>query len=110
MSYAAKLRDPRWQRKRLEILQRDNWTCRHCNAKDKPLQVHHAIYLRIDPWEYPDHLLQTLCDECHSERGPLAEKIANAVRIALMNVPTSRMLEVATRVCNEAMLEIEVDV
>ena len=26
MSYSDKLKDPRWQRKRLEIFERDNWT------------------------------------------------------------------------------------
>lgn len=108
MTYSEKLRDPRWQRKRLEILQRDNWTCIHCNSKDKPLQVHHVLYLKINPWEYPDHLLQTLCEDCHKDRGQLTEKIANAVRIAIMKVPTERLVAVSSRLCKEAMLEIEV--
>lgn len=109
MTYSEKLRDPRWQRKRLEIMERDNWTCVHCNEKSKPLQVHHVLYLKIDPWEYPDHLLQTLCEGCHTERGPLTDKIANAVRIAVKNVPTQRLIVVAEKICAEAMLEIEVD-
>jgi len=65
--YAAKLRDPRWQKKRLEILQRDEWTCQACFDNESTLAVHHRIYLPgKDPWEYPDDLLVTLCETCHS--------------------------------------------
>lgn len=46
-SYAFKLKDPRWQRKRLEILQRDNFTCQECYATDKELNVHHLIYKNV---------------------------------------------------------------
>lgn len=31
--YSQKLLDPRWQRKRLEILQRDDFTCQVCSDK-----------------------------------------------------------------------------
>ncbi len=27
MTYAEQLKDPRWQKRRLEILQRDEWRC-----------------------------------------------------------------------------------
>ncbi len=65
-SYSAKLRDPRWQKKRLEILNRDGFACRHCGDKTEELQVHHAYYLRgCDPWDYEDGALFTLCRTCH---------------------------------------------
>lgn len=65
-SYSSKLRDPRWQKKRLEILSRDAFTCLHCGAKDKPLHVHHRYYVSDrEPWEYPSFCLQTVCEECH---------------------------------------------
>jgi 5-methylcytosine-specific restriction endonuclease McrA len=68
MTYSEKLKDPRWQKKRLEILQRDNFTCCNCKRKDKELHVHHVVYIRgLDPWEYDQSLL-TLCSECHAER------------------------------------------
>lgn len=41
-SYSEKLLDPRWQKKRLEILARDNWTCQRCGAVNCELHVHHA--------------------------------------------------------------------
>lgn len=66
MTYAEKLKDPRWQKKRLEILERDSFTCRHCGDKEKELHVHHAYYERgMDPWDYKDHMLFTLCKYCH---------------------------------------------
>jgi 5-methylcytosine-specific restriction endonuclease McrA len=66
--YSELLKDPRWQRKRLEIFNRDNWTCTFCESKTKQLQVHHIFYLLfMKPWEYPDELLTTSCVDCHEE-------------------------------------------
>lgn len=70
-SYAVKLGDPRWQKKRLRIFERDDWACRRCSATDRQLQVHHLRYERgREPWEYPDETLETLCDECHGVLSP----------------------------------------
>lgn len=64
--YAQKLKDPRWQKKRLEILERDNWSCQICHDSDSTLVVHHRKYLpNIDPWDYPNDLLVTLCEGHH---------------------------------------------
>jgi hypothetical protein len=65
MTYSEKLKDPRWQKKRLEILQRDEFRCRNCFDNESELHVHHQVY-RKDPWDCPDHFLVTLCKECHS--------------------------------------------
>jgi hypothetical protein len=65
-TYSEKLKDPRWQKKRLEILQRDNWTCRFCKTTTKTLHVHHREYKKNnDPWDYPNYSLITLCEDCH---------------------------------------------
>jgi len=67
--YKFKLKDPLWQRKRLEIFQRDNWTCQECGDKKSTLAVHHIDYIEgIEPWEHPDNLMITLCEECHKEK------------------------------------------
>lgn len=51
---------------RLEIMQRDNFACRQCERRDLTLHVHHTCYERGRfPWEYPPHLLVTLCEPCH---------------------------------------------
>lgn len=64
--YVAMLKDPRWQKKRLKILQRDNFTCQRCGSTDKELQVHHLWYHTLRaPWELPDSSLVTLCSDCH---------------------------------------------
>lgn len=70
MSYSEKLKQPLWQRKRLEIFNRDNFQCTKCKAVDKELQVHHLDYIEgIQPWEYPNDMLTTLCVDCHSNEG-----------------------------------------
>ena len=66
MTYSEKLKDPRWQKRRLEILERDNWTCRECGVKNKTLNVHHRWYAkRVDIWDAEDACLVALCDDCH---------------------------------------------
>lgn len=82
--YADKLRDPRWQRRRLEILSRDHWRCRACGDGETTLHVHHKAYLADDPWDDPDDVLLTLCESCHEEESrQLREgmkRIATALR------------------------------
>lgn len=67
--YQEKLKDPRWQKKRLEVMNRDNFTCQVCGNglnNGVPLNVHHIKYKpNADPWEYADNNLLTLCEECH---------------------------------------------
>lgn len=68
MTYAEKLKDPRWQKLRLEVLNRDNFTCISCYNKEKTLHVHHLTYeWGKDPWDYPEFNFLTLCEDCHSE-------------------------------------------
>lgn len=65
-TYAEKLKDPRWQKKRLEILERDKWCCQRCLDGENTLHVHHLRYFPgRDPWDYDNKLLITLCAECH---------------------------------------------
>lgn len=66
MEYSKKLQNPNWQRKRLEILNRDNFQCISCGAKDKELHVHHRWYIfGNEIWDYPNNCFETLCHECH---------------------------------------------
>lgn len=67
-AYTEKLADPRWQRKRLEIFNRDNWTCQCCGDKASQLEIHHTQYWPgKEPWEYPGDMLITVCHKCHGE-------------------------------------------
>jgi 5-methylcytosine-specific restriction endonuclease McrA len=84
MTYAEKLRDPRWQKKRLKILERDSFSCVACGADDKPLQVHHCFYERHkEPWETDDRLLLSVCENCHEERANLEHDALRAVAFLL---------------------------
>jgi len=64
MTYSEKLKDPRWQKKRLKILERDDFTCTDCGDTESTLMVHHLKYSG-DPWEIEDKYLITLCEICH---------------------------------------------
>ncbi len=66
--YIKRLKSPHWQRKRLEVMNRDNWKCVRCGNTEKELQVHHVYYERgKDPWDYPLEVFRTLCCDCHEE-------------------------------------------
>lgn len=66
-TYSDKLKDPRWQKKRLEIFKRDKFTCKACGDNETTLNVHHKEYSNGEPWEIENKLLITLCEHCHSE-------------------------------------------
>ncbi len=76
--YAQKLRDPRWQKMRLKIMERDEFSCQYCGDSESTLNVHHLDYIQgNDPWEYDDSWLVTLCEACHEEESrqrPMEEK------------------------------------
>lgn len=64
--YGELLRDPRWQKLRLKILERDEWTCQICFDTATTLNVHHLDYRDgAKPWEYNHTELVTLCESCH---------------------------------------------
>ncbi len=66
MTYSEKLKDPRWQRKRLEIMEQSEFTCEHCSSTSKTLNVHHVNYDKGKaPWDYDDEHFVTLCEDCH---------------------------------------------
>jgi hypothetical protein len=69
-NYSDLLKDPLWQKKRLEIMHHDDFKCRDCGDSKKTLSVHHDIYIagRM-PWEYDEeNMLVTLCEDCHKQR------------------------------------------
>jgi len=73
MNYKEQLKDPRWQKKRLETFERDNWTCQMCWDKESPLAAHHKLYIKGRmAWEYDKEII-TLCDDCH-DRVHMLEK------------------------------------
>lgn len=66
LSYNEQIKSPHWQKRRLQILQRDNFTCQICGSTEKTLHVHHLCYRKdAKIWDYPDNTLMTLCEDCH---------------------------------------------
>ena len=65
---AFNYKDPRWQKRRLEIMERDGFECVVCGDKESELHVHHKRY-RGQPWDAEDDDLQTLCVYCHMALG-----------------------------------------
>lgn len=79
-AYVAKLRNPLWQKRRLEILEAANWACEDCGTKDQELQVHHCAYIPdAEPWEHTRSELMACCDSCHKRR----QRLENAARVAV---------------------------
>jgi len=68
MNYSEMLKSPKWQKKRLEIMERDGWKCTVCGNTENQLQVHHVKYINgRKPWEYENDELKTLCIDCHKD-------------------------------------------
>lgn len=64
--YSDKLKDYRWRRRRARIIIRDGIKCQFCGCNHH-LEVHHKRYIKgLDPWEYDNDDLITLCHYCHS--------------------------------------------
>ena len=84
MNYAEKLKNPKWQKKRLEVLGRDKWQCQKCFSDQHTLHVHHKSYqFGKDPWEYDLDLLITLCEFCHEEEGGYRKSLEKRLLEAL---------------------------
>lgn len=64
MTYAEKLKDPRWQKKRLTVLDKANWICKFCKDGKTSLHVHHKKYTG-NPWDASDDDLVAVCADCH---------------------------------------------
>ena len=79
-TYSEKLKDPRWQKRRLDVLSRENFTCETCASDEKTLHVHHCYYEKgMEPWDYPDHALKCLCETCHQDRQAAELSIQRAI-------------------------------
>jgi hypothetical protein len=73
-------KDPRWQKKRLEILARDEYSCKCCCDTETELNVHHRKYIKGKKiWDYDNKYLVTLCNNCHKEVHLTKERINNVI-------------------------------
>ena len=73
-SWNDQYKSPKWQKKRLEILERDEFTCLNCGSKDDQLHVHHIDYIYGNKvWEYNNCNFLTLCEKCHKKAHKLKD-------------------------------------
>lgn len=94
-TYAKKLLDPRWQKKRLQILQRDGFKCVECQSDTKTLHVHHKNYIYgNDPWDYTDTNFITFCEDCHQMEEYFKEQFKGLIHDLLL------MGHTYTSICN----------
>ena len=65
-SFKEQIKSPKWQKKRLEILERDEFSCQNCGETEEQLHVHHLLYHKDTMfWDYDNKYLITFCDVCH---------------------------------------------
>ncbi len=78
--YSDKLKDPKWQKKRLEVMERAEFTCEECGDKENTLNVHHGYYKwGNEPWEYANETLKCLCEDCHKKYQVVLSDIKEAI-------------------------------
>lgn len=66
IEFKDQYKHPKWQKKRLEILERENYTCQCCGDTETTLHVHHGYYERNKKlWEYDGFTMWCFCSECH---------------------------------------------
>lgn len=103
-TYTEKLRDPRWQKKRLQVLEAATWRCEDCKCKDKPLEIHHCYYIRgLEPWQYGGDLLMCLCETCHEFRQGREEAMHVSLGQVLRAIPISELEDTAWDMIHDAI-------
>lgn len=91
MAYGIKLRDPRWQKKRLQVLDRAQWRCEACGDTESTLHVHHKPYFKgRDPWEYDNDQLAVLCESCHEFTHETPDVLLDVISRLPLDGPGSR--------------------
>lgn len=99
-SYKEKLLDPRWQKKRLKILDRDNFTCQLCNDTETTLHVHHYNYNKnYNPWDVEDNCLVTYCSDCHAFIEIVKERIDPYSILKIIKSRTANDIMVFSLIC-----------
>lgn len=90
-SYYEKLRDPRWQKKRLEVMEKAEFRCSLCMDDASTLNVHHKEYFKgKEPWDYEVEQLVCLCEECHESIHQETDILKWVCSYALLDGPNNR--------------------
>ena len=90
-SYNDKLKDPRWQKRRLQELERAGWACEWCGSDSFTLHVYHWAYIG-DPWDAPSAVLAVLCEHCHPAANKLRQCSQLTTGVLLRRIRASKDL------------------
>ena len=83
-SYSEKLKSPKWQKKRLEVLEKADWKCECCGDKEETLHVHHTFYEKgREVWEYDKDDLSCLCSNCHEKTHQFYSRIKEKTKYGM---------------------------
>lgn len=113
VDYAEILKHPFWQKKRLLIMQRDNFACVECSDTIHNLQIHHTYYqANTMPWDYPDDCFKTLCDVCHKKaefyKWMSRKGMASLIRLGLSFDEAHEVVEMINRRTKENLYREDV--
>lgn len=76
MTFSEQIKHPKWQKRRLEIMELAGFKCQECGSDSIELNVHHKIYnKKLKYWEYSDLGLVCLCSDCHKNHHELDHSI-----------------------------------
>jgi hypothetical protein len=89
-NFSTQYKNPNWQKKRLEILKRDEFNCVNCGEDNNTLHVHHYYYNKNTKiWDYENDNLVTLCELCHDSWHLIEKEIKE-----LLTVPTNQLMDI----------------
>lgn len=90
-TYYEKLKDPRWQKLRLQVLNKSEFHCEVCGDGESTLHVHHKEYIKgREPWDYEPSQLATICENCHEEIHSSLDGLKNACSYINLDGPCDR--------------------
>jgi hypothetical protein len=99
MTYSEKLKDPRWQKRRLDVLEKAEWQCAVCQSESKEMHVHHNVYKKGHlPWEYDDLELRALCKDCHKDEEEIREEFLSLICRVPPEYPLLTILEAVRQI------------
>jgi len=80
MEFKEQYKHPNWQKKRLEKLELEGFSCECCGDVETTLHVHHNAYIKGRfVWEYSNDQLSVLCESCHSNTHQKIDELRNSL-------------------------------
>lgn len=71
MTYKEQLQHPEWKKLKARLIAESGGQCTVCRCFNKPLHIHHICYIQGRMvWEYSDHSLFCVCEDCHKSQHP----------------------------------------